>query len=140
MGNSPLQRKAGERGFTLVELLTVVSIVGILSAIAIPQFSEYRARAYDARAESDLRNLVSSEEAYYSIHEAYAACRDARCESPGLPGFERSDGVAISSTLLEGGAGFSATSQHSKGTKVYNYSSINGKIVPSDPSSGSSVG
>ena len=52
-------------GFTLIELLIVVAIIGILAAIAIPQFNAYRARAYNASAVSDLKALETTMEAYY---------------------------------------------------------------------------
>ena len=53
------------RGFTLIELMIVIAIIGILAAIAIPQFTAYRKRAYDSAARSDLRNAATAQEAYY---------------------------------------------------------------------------
>src|SRR5438132_2661985 len=53
------------KGFTLIELLIVVVIIGILAAIAIPKFANTKAKAYIASMKSDLRNLVTAEEAYY---------------------------------------------------------------------------
>ena len=59
------------KGFTLIELLIVVVIIGILAAIAIPKFSNTKEKAYMAAMKSDLRNLVTSEEAYFADNNTY---------------------------------------------------------------------
>jgi prepilin-type N-terminal cleavage/methylation domain-containing protein len=63
--------RKSQKGFTLIELLIVVAIIGILAAIAIPQFAQYRMRGYNAAANSDIKNLKTSLEAYYSDRFAY---------------------------------------------------------------------
>jgi prepilin-type N-terminal cleavage/methylation domain-containing protein len=81
------------KGFTLIELLIVVVIIGILAAIAIPKFANTKEKAYIASMKSDLRNLVTAEEAYFADSLKYAygankACTPAAgkvtfCESTG---------------------------------------------------------
>src|SRR6266576_3334945 len=61
------------KGFTLIELLIVVEIIGILAAIAIPKFANTKAKAYIASMKSDLRNLVTAEEAYFADSVKYTA-------------------------------------------------------------------
>jgi prepilin-type N-terminal cleavage/methylation domain-containing protein len=62
------------KGFTLIELLIVVVIIGILAAIAIPKFANTKNKAYVASMKSDLRNLVSAQESYFSDNNStYAA-------------------------------------------------------------------
>ena len=65
--------RKGQKGFTLIELLIVVAIIGILAAIAIPQFSAYRQKAYNSAAQSDLKNFKTAMEAYYADNQAYPA-------------------------------------------------------------------
>jgi type II secretion system protein G len=65
--------RKGEKGFTLIELLIVVAIIGILAAIAIPQFSAYRQKAYNSAAQSDLKNWKTNMEAYMADNQVYPA-------------------------------------------------------------------
>ena len=62
----------GTKGFTLIELLIVVVIIGILAAIAIPKFANTKHKAYVASEKSDLRNLITAQEAYFSDNVTYA--------------------------------------------------------------------
>ncbi len=65
--------KKNEKGFTLIELMIVIAIIGILAAIAIPQFSAYRKRSYNASAQSDARNIATAQEAYFVDYSKYTS-------------------------------------------------------------------
>jgi type IV pilus assembly protein PilA len=67
-----------EKGFTLIELLVVVAIIGILAAIAIPQFSRYRNMSYCAIAEYDAANAMRAMEAYFSLTYTYGTLAEAK--------------------------------------------------------------
>ena len=62
-----LQKLRGnQKGFTLIELMIVIAIIGILAAIAIPNFIAYRDKAYCGYAESDAQNTLAALSAYFS--------------------------------------------------------------------------
>ena len=66
-----LQKLRNKKGFTLIELLIVVAIIGILAAIAIPQFSAYRVKAYNSAASSDLKNIKTALEGIFADVQQY---------------------------------------------------------------------
>lgn len=66
-----LQKMRNRKGFTLIELLIVVAIIGILAAVAIPQFSAYRAKGFNSAATSDLRNFKTQMESAFADTQSY---------------------------------------------------------------------
>lgn len=95
-------------GFTLIELLIVIVIIGILAAIAIPKFGKTREKAYFKAMMSDLRNLQSQQEVYYSNpanNYTYATT------ATNLSDFATSQGVTVAVTTA-GQTGWGATAAH----------------------------
>jgi len=66
--------KSNNKGFTLIELLIVIAIIGILAAIAIPQFNQYKARAYDSDVKSNIHNVYLACKAYWGDSGSGVSC------------------------------------------------------------------
>ncbi|MDE3053941.1 MAG: prepilin-type N-terminal cleavage/methylation domain-containing protein [Gemmatimonadota bacterium] len=94
------------KGFTLIELLIVVVIIGILAAIAIPKFANTKSKAYITAMKSDLRNMVTAEEAFFSDSSKYSTSLTAI-------NFKQSTGVNTP-TVAIGSGYWSATVTHSQ--------------------------
>lgn len=117
-------RLQSESGFTLIELLVVVAIIGILAAIAIPQFAAYRKRGHEAQVKSDLRNAAVAQEAYFAQSSIYKA---GTMTSSLTPGFNPTTGVTVVAAV--GTNTFQLTAQHANcGTNTWTFSSTTGQI------------
>ena len=98
------------KGFTLIELLIVVVIIGILATIAIPKFANTKEKAYIAGMKSDLRNLVTAQEAYFADNVTYASTTTNL-------NYSMSAGNTVTVTAATG-TGWSATSSNNATTKT----------------------
>ncbi|MCY3598433.1 MAG: prepilin-type N-terminal cleavage/methylation domain-containing protein [Gemmatimonadetes bacterium] len=122
--------RSGAEGFTLIELLIVVVIIGILAAIAIPQFTSTKEKAFDAAAQSDIRNMMTAEEAHFFTSQAYAAVSvaaggGADLDGDGTRDFQASTNIALTVTAYTDGYKITAKHASSPNTWCVNSSSGN---------------
>ena len=108
--------KEREGGFTLIELLIVIAIIGILAAIAIPQFNQYKARAYDTASKADLHNLYLACKAYWSDDGSDQSCTTSIASGANY-GFTPSPGVTANASGNE--TGWSATAKHTSSSSTF---------------------
>ena len=109
-------RRTRRSGFTLIELMIVVVIIGILASIAIPKFARTKEKAYVASMKADLRNLASAEEVYAmgnagAYFPAATGVTNAPADSVKAPGYAPTTGVSVD-ILAPVSGGWSATATH----------------------------
>lgn len=113
-----------ERGFTLIELLVVIAIIGILAAIALPQFSAYRRRGFDTDVRSNIKSALTAEEAYFTDKLTYSSSLGNLASW----GFKQSAQVNITPSgtvttfIISGGA----TAGCSPATGIWSFNSVTG--------------
>jgi type IV pilus assembly protein PilA len=79
-----LRKRRNQKGFTLIDILISIAIIGILAAIAIPQFNSYRAKGYVTLVRSDVRNAFTAATAYFSDNQAATALTLANLQDYGF--------------------------------------------------------
>ena len=115
-------RKKAQKGFTLMELMIVIAIIGILAAIAIPQFIRYRQKGYNVEAKSELRGYYTACQAYF-VSSAAADCNLTSVSDTFTPTPEVHITTAPNQDMI------GATAHHTAGTSTYTISS-SGNITP----------
>ena len=110
------RKKSGQKGFTLIELMIVVAVIGILATVIVPRFSGYRVKAYNAAATSDVRNAYTAAQAYFIDNpDGTPSLDDLKAY-----GFNQTKNVTVTTTVTSaGGAIMAKHNSTDSGVKTY---------------------
>lgn len=112
------------KGFTLVELLMVIGIIGLLAAIAIAQFTSYRASAIDSQMKSDLKNAAVAMDSYFAEKQSYPTTVTTLTNA----GFSPTASVTLTINVISPNS-FTLTASAPNGTQPsFTFNSVTGQI------------
>jgi type IV pilus assembly protein PilA len=119
------RKKEGQKGFTLIELMIVIAIIGILAAIAIPQFVSYRQKGYNTKAKGELKSLYTACQAYFADNPTVNSCSTANIAATFVPTSDITfTGLPSADQTLA-----NVTAAHTSGTSTFTIGS-SGNITP----------
>ena len=112
-----------KKGFTLIELMVVVAILGVLVVIALPQFAKYRRNAQNAAAKACLNQIASAQENYYLLNNTYASSMVS------LSQYYMPEATMSARILSGDNNSWSAIANHQSSTDTFTYTSNGGGLL-----------
>ena len=134
-----------EKGFTLVELLVVIAIIGILAAIAIPQFASYRVKAFNSAAQSDMHTAQTTFEVFFNDNSVYPDTTAVGTGTLTLTdgtnsvSMNTSNLVYFKNTTPANGQSYTASTKHTAGDTIYNTDSASPTLTETASAAGTQL-